>query len=197
METNDSATRKRILDAALIQFSHRGYAGASVQAIVDAAHVTKPTLYYYFASKAALFAALVDFAHDERLRLMQDAAGRGATLEEKLTEILEALFVFLKGHRNLMRLAFATAFASPGELPEKMNYLKKPQRNFEFIHTMIKKELAAGRMDRRFNSRELAFGIQGLLNIYAMAYLVLPDFRLNGKTAESIVTLFMAGAAKK
>jgi len=197
METNDSATRKRILDAALIQFSHRGYAGASVQAIVDAAHVTKPTLYYYFASKAALFAALVDFAHDERLRLMQDAAGRGATLEEKLTEILEALFVFLKGHRNLMRLAFATAFASPGELPEKMNYLKKPQRNFEFIHTMIKKELAAGRMDRRFNSRELAFGIQGLLNIYAMAYLVLPDFSLNGKTAESIVTLFMAGAAKK
>lgn len=197
METNDSATRKRILDAALIQFSHRGYAGASVQAIVDAAQVTKPTLYYYFANKAALFAALVDFAHDERLRLMQDAAGRGGTLEEKLTEILKALFAFLKGHRDLMRLAFATAFASPGELPEKMNYLKKPQRNFEFIHTMIKKELAAGRLDRRFNSRQLAFGIQGLLNIYAMAYLVLPDFRLNRNTAGSIVTLFMAGAAKK
>ena len=123
MQKSDLATRQKILNAALTQFAHRGYAGASVQAIVDDARVTKPTLYYYFANKAALYAALVDFAHDERFRLMQDAAKKGATLKEKMVEILDALFIFLKGHRELMRLAFSTAFASPGELPEKMNSL--------------------------------------------------------------------------
>lgn len=197
MEKTDLATRQKILNAALKQFAHGGYAGTSVQAIVDDAQVTKPTLYYYFANKAALYSALVDFAHDERFRLIQDAAKKGMTLEEQLVEILNALFVFLKGHRELMRLAFSTAFASPGELPAKMNYLKKPRRNFEFIHSLIKKELAAGRLDRRFKSKELAYGIHGLLNVYVMAHLVLPNFPLNRKTAEGIVELFLAGALKR
>src|SRR6187551_2232822 len=135
MDKTDLATRQKILDAALKQFAHRGYSGASVQAIVDSARVTKPTLYYYFANKAALYEALVGSAHDERFRLMQEAADKGNTLEEKLVEILTALFEFLNGHKELMRLAFATAFASPGELPAKMDSRKKPQRNFDFIHS--------------------------------------------------------------
>jgi AcrR family transcriptional regulator len=197
MNKADLATRQKILDSALKQFAHRGYSGASVQAIVDSARVTKPTLYYYFANKAALYEALVGSAHDERFRLMQDAAAKGKTLEAKLVEILTALFEFLNAHKELMRLAFATAFASPGELPSKMDSRKKPQRNFDFIHSLIKKELAAGRLNRRFNSTELAFGIYGLMNIYVMAHLVLPNCRLNRKTAEDIVELFLAGAAKK
>ena len=115
MEKADFATRQKILDAALKQFAHRGYSGASVQAIVDSARVTKPMLYYYFANKAALYKALVDSAHDERYRLMREAVAKGETLEQQLVEILHVLFEYLNGHRALMRLAFATAFASPGE----------------------------------------------------------------------------------
>ena len=197
MDKTDSATRQKILDAALTQFAHRGYSGASVQAIVDAAKVTKPTLYYYFENKAVLYQSLVNSAHDERYRLMREAAEKGKTLKEKLVEILDALFSFFKSHRALMRLAFATAFASPGEIPPKMDYRRKPQRNFDFIQAMIKKELDAGRLNPRFTSKELAFGIHGLLNIYVMAYLVLPNAKLNRKTAEAIVDLFLTGAAKK
>lgn len=197
MDKSDPATRQKILDAALKHFAHRGYSGASVQAIVDSAKVTKPALYYYFANKAALYKALVDSAHDERYRLMQESAEKGKSLEEKLVEILTSLFKFLTGHRELMRLAFATAFASPGELPEKMNYCERPKRNYEFIHSLIKKELAAGRLNRRFKSKDLAFGFHGLINIYIMVHILLPDCRLNRKTAEGIVELFLKGAASK
>lgn len=197
MDKIDSATRQKILEAALKQFAHRGYSGASVQAIVDSAKVTKPTLYYYFANKAALYKALVDSAHDERFRLMQEAAEKGETLQKKLVEILRVLFEFMNGHRELMRLAFATAFASPGELPAKMDYLKRPKRNFEFVHSLIKNNLKTGPLDRRFGSEELAYGFWGLMNVHVMAHLVLPNSRLNRKTAESIVDLFLAGAAKK
>ncbi|MEO7300848.1 MAG: TetR/AcrR family transcriptional regulator [Verrucomicrobiota bacterium] len=197
MDKTDSATRQKILDAALRQFAHCGYAGTSVQAIVDSAKVTKPTLYYYFANKAALYKALVDSAHDERYRLMQEASDKNESLQVKLVEILAALFGFSSGRRELMRLAFATAFASPGELPEKMNYCEKPKRNFEFVHSLIKRELKAGRLNRRFNSEELAYGFWGLMNIYIMAHLMMPDCRLNRKTAEGIVALFLQGAAAK
>ena len=85
---SDSLTRRQLLKAALKSFADRGYAATSVQQIVDAARVSKPALYYYFKVKAGLFDALVDHAHDERYRLMQEAAQRGRTLAERLEEKL-------------------------------------------------------------------------------------------------------------
>ena len=197
MLTTDSTTRRQVLQAALKQFADCGYEGASVQDIVEAARVTKPTLYYYFGNKAELYQALVDYAHDERLRLMQAAAQRGRTIADKLAEILAALFEFLQNNRELMRIAFATAFAAPGELPAEVRYLDKCARNFEFIHDLIKRGQATGELDRRFDSKELAFGIYGQLNVYVMAHLLMPDCKLNRQTAERIVGLFLAGAGAK
>ena len=108
---SDSATRQHLLQAALKSFADRGYAATSVQHIVDAARVSKPALDHDF-KKAGLFDALVDQAHDERYRLMQQAAQRGRTLAQKLEEIAAAIFEFSVQNRDLMRLAFATAFAA-------------------------------------------------------------------------------------
>ena len=193
----DCATRQRILDAALKQFAHSGYAGTSVAEIVKAAKVAKPALYYYFRNKADLFHALVDSALTERFRLMEEAAARGKDLGEKLVEILSALFEFQIENRELMRIAFATAFAAPGEVPTKASLMTKRERNFEFINELVKKELVAGRLNRKFDSRELAFGVYGSMNVYIMAHLMLPGCKLNRKTAERIVELFMAGASAK
>src|SRR6266542_5911731 len=197
MLTTDSTTRQQVLQAALKKFADCGYEGASVQDIVEAAKVTKPTLYYYFGNKKELYQALVDYAHDERRRLMQAAAERGGTLADKLVEILAAVFEFLQNNRDLMRIAFATAFAAPGELPAEIHYMDKCMRNFEFIHNLIKDGQAAGELDRRFDSKELAFGIYGQLNMYLMAHLLMPDCKLNRQTAQRIVQLFLAGAAVK
>ena len=195
MQATDSDTRQQVLRAALKKFADCGYEGASVQDIVEAAKVTKPTLYYYFGNKAELYQALVDYAHDERFRLMQAAAERGTTVAEKLIEILTALFEFLRDNKDLMRIAFATAFAAPGEVPAGVRYLEKCGRNFEFIHTLIQCGQSNGELDCRFDSQELAFGIYGQLNIYVMAHLLMPDCRLNGQTAQRIVELFLVGAA--
>lgn len=197
MVHSDSQTRKQILRAGLRRFAECGYAGTSVQDIVDAARVTKPTLYYYFGSKAGLYQALVDMALDERYRLMQEAARDHEPLEAKLVEIVAALFAFLQKERDLMRIAFATAFAAPGEIPKEVRYLDKSLRNFDFLNSLIKKGLADGLLDPRFDSRELAYGLFGQLNIYIMAHLVLPKVRLNRDTARRVVRLFLAGAAAK
>ena len=195
MDAHDSKTRQQILSSALKCFAHCGYERASVQDIVDAAKVSKPTLYYYFADKAALYQALVDVAHDERLRLMQESARHGEPLAEQLVEILAALFEYLHENRELMRLAFATAFAAPGELPEEIEYLAKCQRNFEFLHSLVKRGLAEGELDRRFSSKELALGILGLMNIHVMGNLIVPESKLDRRTADQIVALFLRGAS--
>lgn len=195
MEQNDSITRHRILRAALRIFADCGYAGASVQSIVDAAKVTKPTLYYYFTSKAGLYQALMDWAHDERFRLMREAADRGGSLAEQLTAIWSALFEFIHENRELMRIAFATAFAAPGEIPAEISYLKKCERNFEFLHSLIRKARTTGALSRRFDSRELTMGIWGMMSLKVMAHLVHPNRRLSSRDAERIVRLFLEGAS--
>jgi TetR/AcrR family transcriptional regulator len=197
MHRANSKTRQRILRAALRRFAHCGYAGASVQDIVDAARVTKPTLYYYFGSKAGLYQALLDWAYDERFRLMHGAAGRSASLAGQLTGILSVLFEFLQRNRDLMRLAFATAFAAPREMPAEIDYLSKSLRNFEFVHDLIRRAQKQGALDKDFESRELALAIYGLMTIKVMEYLLQPAQKPQRRTAETLVRLFMQGAERK
>ncbi len=198
MEKRDSETRLRILHVALKRFAHAGYAGVSVQDIVDDAKVTKPTLYYYFKSKAGLYQALVDRAHEERFHLMQKAAAGAEDFQDKLIEILAALFEFLPRNRDLLRLSFATAFAAPGEVPEQIDFLKKGFTHYLFVQGLIQREMSAGRLDTSFTSPDLAMGFYGLMNIYVMGALINRKMKaLNRGTAERIVRLYLEGAMKK
>jgi len=192
---NHSTTRRHILRAALKSFARCGYAATSVRQIVDDARVSKPALYYYFADKAQLFQALVDQAHDERYRLMQAAAERGETVGEKLEQIVAAVFEFSLRNRELMRLAFATAFAASGESPSRVRCVGKGRRNYEFVRSLIKQGQASGELDRRFSVDDLAMGIYGQLNSYVMVRLLVPDCPLDRRTARQIVRLFLQGAA--
>ena len=51
--------RQAILDAAKRAFIAHGYSGASIEAIAEAAPVSKPTLYNHFKGKQELFAAVI------------------------------------------------------------------------------------------------------------------------------------------
>lgn len=195
MEPSASATRDKILAAALRLFADRGYAGTSVQDIVSGARVTKPALYYYFPSKAELYQALLDRAHDERYRLMTEAVARGKDLPGKLEELLNAHFEFLQSHRELLGLVYATAFAARGEMPKEIRYLDKCQRNFGLVRDLIREGQRAGQLTRAFDAEQLARGIFGMMNIHVQAELVQPGNRPNRKTARRIVQLFLTGAA--
>jgi AcrR family transcriptional regulator len=197
MAVRENKTSRHILRAALKQFADRGYPGASVQKIVDEAHVTKPTLYYYFRSKAGLYQALLDWAYNERYQLMQDAIKGKTTLVEQLVAILTSMFDFLKQRRALMRIAFATAFASPGELPPNLNYMEKGQRNFDFIHSLIEQGQARAELTGKFSSDELTRGIYGMFNLHVMGYLVDPRQQLDAQKAKRIVELFLEGARNR
>ena len=190
-----STARRHLLQAALKSFADRGYAATSIQDIVDAAHVSKPVLYYYFPDKAGLFQALVDRAHDERLRLMQAAAEHKGSVAEKLEEIITAVFEFSLENRELMRLAFATAFAAPGEAPPGTNCGEKGRRNYEFVRSLIEHGQASGELNSDFSADELAMAIYGQLNSYVMIRLLVPDCPVNRLTAKRIVRLFLEGAA--
>ena len=197
MAKHGPETRRQILRAALKRFANSGYAATSVQQIVGDAKVSKPALYYHFRDKAGLFQALVSEAHDERFDVVRQAAARAKNFRGQLVEILAALFDYFHKNRDLTRIAFATAFAAPGEVPANLCYLDKCQRNFEIVHSLFKEALARGELDRRFDSRELAYGFYGQGNFYIVSHLMMPKYRLDRRAAGRIVDLFLTGAGAK
>lgn len=197
MAKHGPETRRQILKAALKHFANAGYAATSVQQIVGDARVSKPALYYYFRDKAGLFEALVKEALDERLRTMQEAAGRGKNFREQAHEILAALFEYFQKNRELTRIAFSTAFAAPGEIPPGLDYLKLCRRNVEFIHSLIQRAQGSGELDGRFDSHDLAYSFFGHTNFYIKAHALMPGFRADRTTADRILELFFSGAAAK
>jgi AcrR family transcriptional regulator len=56
-------SRRAILDAALIEFSEQGHAGARIDAIAARAGLSKPLIYSYFGDKDALYAAALREAY--------------------------------------------------------------------------------------------------------------------------------------
>ena len=76
-EQNRRAREARILKAALKVFSEAGYSGATMDAVAAEAGLSKPTLYQYFASKDALFQAMLLPHRDRMLDPFAHPSGKG------------------------------------------------------------------------------------------------------------------------
>jgi AcrR family transcriptional regulator len=97
-----ASTRERILDAALSVFAERGYHRATVDDIVRVSETSKGGLYHHFATKEAVFLALVD---DFTERLAVAAATAIAGRQGALAKVEGALTAALSTFRDNERLA--------------------------------------------------------------------------------------------
>src|SRR5262249_14505923 len=78
------AVEERILNAARQVFLERGFEGASIGEIADAARAGKPTIYGRFSGKEALFTAVVMRSVAANVARFEAYTPTGATIEERL-----------------------------------------------------------------------------------------------------------------
>lgn len=88
MSPAEGTARDRILEAALVEFSARGYEAASTNAIAAAAGVAKGLVFHHFGSKEQLFTALFD------VELQRFADGVFANFDTSSTDLFERLHQF-------------------------------------------------------------------------------------------------------
>ena len=104
-----AARRSELLDAASEVFGRRGYHGASLDEIAQAAGVSKALIYEHFASKRELHAELVQAHAGEIFRRLQQNAERGETGEERLRGGIDAFLSFVEENRDAWRALFRDA----------------------------------------------------------------------------------------
>ena len=92
--------RPIVLDAALQVYLAHGYDRASMDAIADAAGVTKPVLYDCFPSKRELFAALWDREEQRLLGALAGSLRRGPDLADRGRAIADGFTAFFRAVRS-------------------------------------------------------------------------------------------------
>ena len=101
--------RPLVLDAALPLFAAHGYDDVSMQAIADAAEVSKPVLYSCFPGKEELFAELVRREERKLWHLVEDAVpvpGAMGDREQLLCHGLVALLRAVEAQPDAFRVIY-------------------------------------------------------------------------------------------
>jgi AcrR family transcriptional regulator len=104
-------TRQTIVDAAREMFAAKGFRGATVRAIAEAAGVDSSMIGHYFGTKQNLFAATLEFPADAPDRLVAALVGEPAGLGERLTRTYLGLWED-PATRSQMVIATRTALSS-------------------------------------------------------------------------------------
>jgi AcrR family transcriptional regulator len=191
------SAKEVVLESAVQEFARKGYSGTSVQDILKATGLSKPTLYYHFQSKAGLYRAIMDFAYDECLSRMQDRVAKADGMRARLIAITIAIFEFAEHRPQLLRLVFATNFAAPEEIPGECVDKEKRRRNFDFVRDIVEEGVQAKELDGGFSGVELAHGLYGGISHYARLHLLCGEGKLNSRVAGRLVDLFLHGARER
>jgi AcrR family transcriptional regulator len=189
------SAKQVVLESAIQEFARKGYSGTSVQDILKATQLSKPTLYYYFQSKAGLYRAIMDFAYDEVLSRMQDRVAKAqGGAKAKLGAVTIGMFEFAEKHPQLLRLVFATNFAAPEEIPAECVDKEKRRRNFDFVRGIVEVGVKAKELDGSFTAVELAHGLYGAITHHTRLHLLCGEGQLNARVANRLVDLYLHGA---
>src|SRR5713226_3609300 len=86
----------RILNAAALEFSERGFGGARVDRIARRARVNKAMLYYHFGSKQALYRALLRRTFTLAAERIRAIAASPASPADKIDQVIAGFAAFIR-----------------------------------------------------------------------------------------------------
>jgi len=91
-ELYSEATRAALLDDATALFAERGYAGTSLEDVASASRVTRGAVYHHFASKQALFEAVLD---RQEVRVTDEVVAAAVAAADPWDAAMRALDTYL------------------------------------------------------------------------------------------------------
>jgi len=184
------STKDSVRNAAAELFAEKGFAATSTREICARAGITKPVLYYYFGNKAQLFEEVFLETFDEYQRELRRAARHGRTPNERLTNVLAAMFSFVRRRHNYWRLGFRMLFAPEKESPA-IDCVEMSQADERLMAEIIREGIRRGEMKGR--PEFIAGAIVGMAISSILGYLLTGKPPLDRSLARNIIDLLTRG----
>jgi AcrR family transcriptional regulator len=112
--------RAQLLEVACRLFAHDGYTGASMEAIAEAAGVTKPVLYQHFPSKHALYTDLLTIELGRLEMAFEDAIEHAEDNAARLRQGFGAYVDFVAVHEDAFRVLFTSSLGREDAFRERV-----------------------------------------------------------------------------
>ncbi len=181
-------TKRKLLDAAALEFGEKGFHEASITGITQRAGTALGSFYTYFDSKDELFSALV---RDMSARVKSHAASAMTEWEDAMEReklALQAFMNFAREHKEIYRIIDEAEFVDPASY--RLHYEDAAQR----IHERLQEGVAAG--DFRGPLEEAhAWAIMGMNVFLGMRYGIWSEEKSAAEIAEIANGILARGLA--
>jgi AcrR family transcriptional regulator len=180
--------REAVIRAAARAFNERGFHNASLDGIAAGLGVTKPTVYYYVASKEQLLFECFLAGLSPIREALREAEGRGGTARERLGTVIRGYAAAIASEYGWCMVRAHDQDLGPG-MRRQINALKSE------IDQGIRRLIRAGIDDGSISPCDpklTAFAMAGALNWIAHWYRA-DEAMTAGEVAEAFVTFFERG----
>jgi AcrR family transcriptional regulator len=158
MPRGSEDTRRRIFDAATVEFTAHGIAGARIDRIAAAAGANKQLIYAYFGNKRALFEAVVS---EHVTRFIAEVPFDA----DDLPTYAAAMFDFHVAHPEVAHLGAWHAL-EPGEEDHRIPVIERAIRSRT---RAIERAQARGSIDRTLKAADLLRLVGAIASAWAVA----------------------------
>ncbi len=182
--------RSRLLCCALHLFAEHGYDAVGVQRVVEAAGVTKPTLYHHFGNKLGLLEALLQTHFDPLNERLQRAAAYHRDLPQTLEQFSSTYITLSLNEPDFSRLRLTLWFAPPGS--EAFRAVAPWLERQEKLVAELFEQASQDHGNMRSRQLTLASSFLGTLNTYVGLSLN-GYLNLNDETRHQMLRQYMYG----
>jgi AcrR family transcriptional regulator len=164
----ESDVRKRILDVATALFADKGYGSTSVREVVEAAGVTKPTLYYYFANKEALFIELINMHMDGLDDIIRASLTGVGSIRERLRNFIRAYADGALQNKDVVRLMWTCQAPTDHEQPQ-IDLMSMHMRKIAHMGVLFTEGITSGEFRADLDVDYAVRGFIGMVDLHTMA----------------------------
>lgn len=168
-------TRRRLVDAAALVGARRGLAGASLDEVAQAAGFTKGAVYANFASKEALFLAVLDQRFEARMSEVEEVLRSGADPDTQARQAGAEFSRALAADPDWQRLFFEFAVHAARDEPFRVELVARYRALRERIAAALQRRLDEAGVTSAISAQDMALMTFAMTNGVSLESLLEPD----------------------
>ena len=168
-EKIDNEKRKRIIEAALSEFSSMGYNAANINVIAKKAGISIGSMYQYFASKENLFLTVMDEAYGVIENAIAGIENLEGTLFDKLDRIIEYVQKYSREYKLLNQVYLEATTKGLAHISKKLSN-KMETISSAYYKALLNSAVADGSVDSRVSIDTAAFCLDNIILLLQFSY---------------------------
>lgn len=188
----EAAVRERLLTSAINIFTQRGYAGATVREIVEAAGVTKPVLYYYFKNKEGIYLEIMKEALAQFKAVLGESEKLGGRAWDRIQNLCARCYELAHENLKVVRLIHSVFYGPSQGAPPCF----APEAFRDLLHGailgLIREGIRTGEFVR-YNEEAMAHAVGGAFGTAIELEMAAPERAIGGKGLQKVLEVIFEG----